>query len=82
MEKSWNFEIRTKSHGKVKKFDRYVQHFINWHCYAATYLSPSCLFFGYGILSFGHGKVIEKSWILLWKFRGNPELGMSLYLSV
>ena len=38
----------------------------------ATYLSPSCVFFGHGILLCGHGKVIEKSWNFVAEIRGNP----------
>ncbi len=37
MEKSWNFEIKTESHGKVSEFDQQVQHSINRRRYAATY---------------------------------------------
>ena len=73
MENSWNLEIRTKSHGRVVEFDQQVQHFLNWRHYAATYISPSCLFFVNGILSFGPGKVIESHGNLSWKFRGNPD---------
>ncbi len=62
MEKSWNFEIGAKSHGKVMEFDKQI---LNSHALVSlqdSFSRPNqqvCRYRGHGILLYGHGKVME-----------------------
>ncbi len=62
MEKSCNFEIGAKCHGKVMELDKQI---VNSHESAPVFGNFSksnqhvCRYIGHGILGYGHGKVME-----------------------
>ncbi len=62
MEKSWNFEIIAKSPGKVMEFDKPVLHVYKSPLLRSKKIQRTgfvLILYGHGILSYGHGKVME-----------------------
>ena len=79
MEKSWNFEIRAKSHGKVMEFDKKFCILMKRGRYATGFQNPSGVYVDEEVMDFCDS-VMEKSWkshgILSQKFRGNPAVSL------
>ena len=62
MEKSWNFEIGVKSHGKVMEFDKQIVNSLESAPLRDIFSKSNqhvCRYRGHGILRYGHGKVME-----------------------
>ena len=75
MEKSWNFEIGAKSHGKIVEFDNLILHSYELAPLCGTLLKSKWRvrnLRGHGILQYIHGKVMEKSWNFVAKILRQP----------
>ena len=93
MEKVMNFEIKTRSLGKVKEFNQQIEHFINWRHYKTMGVSLSCLYFGNfviwswkKVLEFCHGyfvaTLVKKTEILTQVSKESYNTKIKLTLSV
>ena len=71
MEKSWNFEIGAKSHGKVMEFDSKFLILMNRRHYAAAFQTPTNMYVDKGVMEFCD-MVMEKSWNFVAKISWQP----------